>query len=165
MRAIPIASILAILTLIAAPLALADDDAAGERSDKGRETSATQRAAHANHTDDDNDAREHNESREARHAARENATANRTAAMERFLTALHALRESWLENATKVRDTCKDAAFDRANATSEERAENAQCIRDGYADWREQYRAELREMRAQLKELLSWGQSRRGSHA
>lgn len=166
MRPTPLASLIAILMLLAAPLALAGGgDHGDDASERGRAEATAHKAARANHTDDDNDTREHNATREQRRAERENVTANRTAAMERFLTQLHALRESWLENATKVRETCQNATFDRANATKEQREDNAHCIRDGYADWRETYRAELRELRAQLKELLSWGGHRRGSDA
>jgi hypothetical protein len=137
-----IAILLASLVLVT-PLALADGGPG--RSDAGKARAAEERATHASHDDADP---------AARHAAREEAAANRTALFERFMTRLEAIRASWTENATKIREDCR-GDFDHEDATKDERLARAHCIRDGYADWRAEHRADLRELREELRALFS----------
>lgn len=132
------------ISLLATPLALAD-------AGKGR-------SARAEHDDDDDDRHEDR-------AARENFTENRSALMERFLGRLQAMQDSWHENATAVRETCRDTTeTDRANATKEEHKAWAHCVRDGYRDWRVVNRADLKELRAELRALFEgWHAARKPS--
>lgn len=142
---------LALAALLATPLALAEEGKG--RSDQAR---ADQNPDH------DDDRAEH---RDQTRAARENFTANRSALMERFLDRLHALHGSWQENATAIRETCRNATqVDHANETKENRTAWAHCVRDGYHEWRAEKRAELKELRAELRALFEgWHKSRRSS--
>lgn len=150
MRLTPLACILALLVLAAVPLAIAEG---AERGQKGRDVAAAHAPdAERNATHVDRNAT-HVE-RNTTHAEAGEERGARAAAMETFLAKLHALRASWLDNATKVREAChaQDAGD---NMTKEQREARAHCIRDGYAGWREQSRAQMRDLRAQLRAMFS----------
>ena len=142
--------------LLAAPVALAGGP--GSHGDEGKAKAAAQRASAANATADDErraDARHASAERENRTLARERFAENRSVLAESFVSRLHAARASWLENATAVREACHAAEGDNAS----------HCIRNGYRAWRAEHRAEMKELRAELRALLeSWSSGRRASH-
>lgn len=150
MRTVLLGATLALL-LVLAPLALADGEDGRTKAEKHRAEAQTRHAeAETNDTDDDA-----NETARAGHAsARASARENRSTAREAFLSGLADLRASWHENATAIRDGCRSSEFDRENATKEQKTEWAHCIQDGYASWRESHRAEIKDLREQLRELL-----------
>lgn len=138
--------------LLAAPIALAGGGEASSHADAGKAKAAEHRAnATADHDDDPE--RNRTSDRANGTAARESFAENRSALLDSFLTRLHSVRASWQENATKVREQC------HADNESE-----PHCVRDGYRGWRAQHRAELKELRAELRALFdSWHAGRRAS--
>lgn len=136
--------------VLAAPLAIADG--AG-RSDEGK-TRADEARGNATASRDDHHDDGERDNRTARHAARAEAAANRTASFDSLMTRLETLRLSWTENTTRIREECR-ADFDAANASKEDRRAHAHCIRDGYAGWRAEHRQDLRDLREDLRALLS----------
>jgi gas vesicle protein len=154
-----ILAILLMALLLAAPLAAADREdgrSSGKRQDDDARENRTA-ALRVNKTDDDHERRG---PRDANATA--NWTANRTALFDRIMDRLASLRESWTENATKVREACHAKQIDHANASKDNRTALAHCIRDGYAKWRSENRAEMKELRAELAALLG---DRRAKHS
>lgn len=174
-------AILFVALLAAAPLAIAE-----RGSDKARGHASDDRAeleAEANHADDDNEtdeneteddadddanathqhrARDGRAESEARRAEAEGLHANRSALVESFVARLQSFRTSWLENASAVREACHAQAPD-GNASDDEHASAAHCVRDGYAEWRAERRAELKELRLELLSLFQGHGRGRGS--
>lgn len=140
MRPIRLLAIFLAGLLLATPLAAADDDHDEDASDA---------------KPDREDKREkHDDKRRAwRHAYDLNASED-AALWDGLQAKLTALRTSWQENKVAVQAICRADDFDPANATKAERHERAHCIRDGFAKWRAEHRAEIKELRQQLRELL-----------
>lgn len=151
--------------LLAAPLVLAeggrgdehrqaaDDHRAESSDDDANETSDDNETDDDNETGDDESGESHGLSAESRAAWRE----NHTALIDSMIAQLQALRESWKENATAIREGCHTADLDHKNATHDERVSHAQCIRERYSEWRADHRADLKELREQLRALAeSW---------
>lgn len=156
MRAFILPLLLAALLL--APVALADGN------DRGRDRSDLSRAHDDDHDDDDGDGEERRNrtsDRANRSAAREAWAENHTAMIDRVIAQLQSMRTSWHENATKVRDACH--SFDRANATEEQIEDHRHCVRDGYRNWRTVNRAEIKELREEMRALLE-GWHKTGRH-
>lgn len=155
-RILPI--LLVSFALLAAPVALADGDdtphAGKGKSDDARAAAATHRANESEHDDDNESADDRGRKLDANRTAwRE----NHSAMIEGFVAQLKALQTSWHENATKVRESCKSATFDKENATRAERLARAHCIKDGYAAWRAEHRADIKELRDEMRALFeSW---------
>lgn len=149
MRAILLTALFAVMLL--APVALAGPGEDGRaRGEAARAEHEGQSEDHGNETAAANNAE--------RTAWRENATANRTAALAALRENMTSLREAWKENATKIRETCHNATIDRENATQEQRTEFAQCIRTGYAEWRDAQAAKIEDLREAFRALLrGWG--------
>lgn len=133
------------LTLLTAPVVLADRGDDADTTDDERRASATAR-------------------HEAKIAWRENLTANRTAAWESFATSVATLRGSWHENTTATASACHSVTLDKENATKEERVAQAHCVRDGHRAWRILHSDEIRALHTQLTTLLNgWHKHHRGA--
>lgn len=162
-------AILFVALLVAAPLAIAERGSDKSRADdddrrhRGAEIASnesddneTEDESEDESDDDANATRRHRDGRgdsDARRADAESVKANRTAILDGILERLHALRASWLENATAIRESCHAQTLDD-NATQEDRTAASHCIRDGYAEWRAERRAEMKELRAELRALF-----------
>ncbi|HUR68057.1 MAG TPA: hypothetical protein VM370_02340 [Candidatus Thermoplasmatota archaeon] len=149
----------------------ADDDGANETDDDADDADEDE-GAHADEGDDNDDASDApsekrlaaKDARDARSSARAGPASERRALIQDFLESLHAIRASWHENATAIREAChSDDSFDHANATKDERTARAHCIRDGFSEWRAERRADLKELRAELREIM--GGFGKGKHA
>lgn len=141
MRPIILASIVALMLLLT-PTAFATGD---DHKVKGKQASEAAKADRHKDTEDAPAARA-----EARRG--ESETANRTAAIDRLLEQVRALRASWKENASAAREACHAAAYDAENGTKETRAKWAHCIRDAYKAWRDANRGEMRELKEEMRQ-------------
>lgn len=163
-------AILLVTLLVAAPLAIAERGSEKSRADDDHRHRGAEIASNEsddNETEDeseddaDDDANVTHQHRgrdgradaDARRADAEGVKANRSALLDGIVARLHALRASWLENATAIREACHAQTVDE-NATQEDRTADSHCIRDGYAEWRAERRAEIKELRAELRALF-----------
>lgn len=144
--------------LLATPLALAGGE--GPSHEKARER-YEERALHRLDHDDDNETEDENETdddengtshrhRQNRHGRDENRTEGRPAWVSAFQEAVTALRASWAENRTAIQEECRAEKPDE-NATKEEKRAWAHCVRDGYKLWFDVMRAELKEIKAEMR--------------
>ena len=178
MKLTKLLALLLAMTLFVVPAALADDgdddddasdDAGGShRSERSQGHGPRDNESDDNETDDDADAEDEDEDddaddnahdgrNETRAAEREAFRAEHKALVHAFVAALKDLHASWHENATAIREGCHSADLDHKNASKEDRTEHAQCVKDGYAAWRAERRADLKELREELRELVdSW---------
>ena len=124
-----------------------EDDDANKTKEASNKTRGGKRADEHNETSGDGKERANKTERLAARQARADL-------FDSLLARLQGLRTSWLENATAIRAEC------HAIETGENATENktrAQCIRDGYAAWREDNRAAIEDLRADLKALAKGG--------
>lgn len=144
--ALPLLAI-AVLGLLVAPVALADEHGDARGKDKATEA----KARHENRTSHDNDSDED----------RDPKNKTRPAHVAAYLARLAEIRQSWHENATQIREDCRNATIDRENATHEDRLGYAHCIRDGYKELRVWWKAEMKAAHTDFKtDRATWKAAR-----
>lgn len=130
---------LALTALILAPAAVVAHD--GRADDARAAAEERKAAAHANGTR--NETRDDNDTRDGRPAA-----------VAAFHAALRALHASWHENMTQAREGCHAQTLDKENATRADRVAHAHCVRDAHKALHAAYRADLRELRAEMRAAM-----------